>query len=49
MTLLLCIDPFTLLIYLFIAALTPVASVVVGIGFLSSLLKLIREMKGGKG
>ncbi len=49
MTLLLCIDPLTLLIYLFIAALAPVASVVVGVGFLSSLYKLIREMKGGGG
>ncbi|HVF87291.1 MAG TPA: hypothetical protein VM866_06865 [Pyrinomonadaceae bacterium] len=48
MTLLLCIDPLTLLIYLFIAALAPVASVAVGVGFLSSLFRLIREMKGGR-
>lgn len=49
MTPLLCIDPLTLLIYLFIAALAPVALVVVGVGLLSSLYKLIREMKGGSG
>ncbi len=48
MTLLLCIDPLTLLIYLFIATLAPAASVVVFVGFLSSLLNLIREMKGGE-
>ena len=47
--LLLCIDPLTLLIYLFIAALAPVASAVVGVGFLSSLFRLIREIKGGRG
>ncbi len=48
MTLLLCIDPLTLLIYLFIAALAPVASLIVGVGFISSLLNLIHEMKGGR-
>lgn len=44
---LLCVDPFTLLLYLFVAALAPVVSVVVAAGFLASLYKLIREMKGG--
>lgn len=48
MTPLLCVDPITLLIYLFVAALTPAASVVVGVGFVTSLCKLIGEMKGGQ-
>ncbi len=48
MTLLLCIDPLTLLIYLFVAALAPVTSVIVGVGFVSSFFRLVREMKGGR-
>ncbi len=43
-TTLLCIDPFTAMIYLLIQCLTAGVSLVIGIGFVAALAKLVREI-----
>jgi len=43
-TTLLCIDPFTVMIYLLIQGMTAGASLVIGVGFVAAFTKLIREV-----